>query len=156
MILKFCVKITGIYSVNLLETNVIYEGPKYVDQGNILRISCILSKYLWPQWSHNNQRLDDLEDSRIEFKFENEPSSSINRREILLIENVSINDEGFYRCNHNSIKVHYVHVIPKFRFDHTDISPFRLVRILDKEYENVLLECQSGHYSHHYHSPINW
>ncbi|KAH9497641.1 hypothetical protein DERF_013614 [Dermatophagoides farinae] len=146
----------GIYSVNLLETDVIYDGPKYVDQGNILRISCILSKYLWPQWSHNNQRLDDLEDSRIEFKFENEPSSSINRREILLIENVSINDEGFYRCNHNSIKVHYVHVIPKFRFDHTDISPFRLVKILDKEYKNVLLECQSGHYSHHYHSPINW
>lgn len=146
---------TGIPFVNLLETDVIYEGPKYVEEGKILQISCILSRYLWPQWSFNNQRLDEIEDSRIELRFENGRQSSIDRREILIIENVSLNDEGFYRCNQHSIRVHYVHVLPKFPFNHSNISSSRLVKIMQKEFDNVELECQSDHYNQRY-SPVNW
>ncbi len=133
------------------DSTVTYYGPTSAAEGDNLTISCQMSRFQAPQWTHNDRPID--ENSENSGRISSEPSSeslATSRLERLAISGVRLADSGYYRCNAFSRRAHLLHVIPVpgsgSRHNSTSSTPSGreaevLYQLLEAEHQKVQIDC---------------
>lgn len=132
---------------------VTYYGPSSINEGDNLTISCQMSRFQAPQWTHNDRPLEvgtsSEEDEagqggpRISTDLTSE-SLQTSRLERLVITGVRLKDGGYYRCNSFSRRAHQVHVIPmtsRHSVDSSTNGEVILYQQLENEHERIEIDC---------------
>lgn len=126
------------------ESTVTYYGPSSVAEGDNLTLSCEMSRFEAPQWTHNDRPLL-LASGRMW----SEPSSEslqTRRLERLVISSVRLSDGGYYRCNAFSRRAHLLHVIPlasrhRLESSTSGNEAVILYQVLQGEGQRVEIDC---------------
>lgn len=130
---------------------VTYYGPSSINEGDNLTISCQMSRFQAPQWTHNDRPLevDTAEEGgevppRVSTDLTSE-SLQTSRLERLVITGVRLKDGGYYRCNSFSRRAHQVHVIPMTSRHSVDRGATGgeaiLYQQLENEHERIEIDC---------------
>lgn len=127
--------------------SVTYYGPSSIKEGDNLTISCQMSRFQAPQWTHNDRPLevDTAEDGRRISTDLTSESLQTSRLERLLITGVRLKDGGYYRCNSFSRRAHKVHVIPmssRHSVDSSTSGEATLYQQLENEHERIEIDCR--------------
>ena len=130
----------GQYVTKVNVNDAIYSGPKTVNEGDTVQILCRMSRLEAPKWSHNDE---EISESDPRFKYNFLISQVASRGEVLTITNVSLQDQGYYRCNSFSQNAYILHVIPQLNDDqmNSPVADSKLFQDLLIENSTVEIEC---------------
>ena len=137
-------KLTTIYSTGGQDwakiNDVVYKGPKYVDEGQTFTITCRMSQFNAPKWTKNDVGISET--NRI--SFERSVGMELTRIETLRVTNASAIDSGVYRCNSFSRAYHRIDVITSQPITsipdsstHSDIA----YEEIKEEFSTIVLKC---------------
>ena len=119
--------------------DVVYGGPKFVEEGQSFSIWCRMSHFNAPKWTKNDSPISDS--NRI--SYDNKIGIEMTRIEILIVTNASATDSGLYRCNSFSRAYHRLDVItsqPITTFSEPSVGiAFEEIK---EEQSTVTLQCK--------------
>lgn len=120
-----------------------YTGPHYVTRGSEIRITCQMSNFKMPMWSLNDENILSTS-RRSRYQTDSVEGSKKSRMELLIIHNITEDDEGYYRCHSDSRNAHFVHVLPQDG-DNVLIEHFnntrKTIQFIDHNQNALILTC---------------
>lgn len=131
----------------------VYHGLDNVDEGDLIVITCRMSRFYAPRWTHNDHDIELVADGRISFNYSEGFQAS--RVESIVIRNAKPSDSGAYRCSSRSRNGHFINVIAlRPRPSVWLKDKMKETVILSKDGELVILTCKQGPLNSH--SPVIW
>lgn len=133
----------------------VYYGLDNVDEGDFIVITCRMSRFQAPRWTHNDADID-LDNGRISFNYSE--SFDATRLESLIIRHAHPSDTGAYRCSSRSRNGHFINVIalrPNDRRAGPSLrDKLKQIVYLSEKGSSVQLDCK--HSVLNPHSPVVW